>query len=194
MCSTCLFFCLMIRRPPRSTRTDTLFPYTTLFRSQGGAIGEAATRPSHEGSFANPHTSLPPRRRPGSSYERPDTGPRPSPGRCVLKERRSDLPVAQPDSDQGAGLIGFARHDRISAIIEGVIGAGAGVTRPADAAEGRRRRGAVGGLVPIYDPGARIRPKTVLARGILAAQRGREAVARVRSEERRVGKGGGSTC
>src|SRR3546814_16324572 len=29
------FFFLMIRRPPRSTRTDTLFPYTTLFRSQG---------------------------------------------------------------------------------------------------------------------------------------------------------------
>src|SRR3546814_7279972 len=30
--SLALFF-LMIRRPPRSTRTDTLFPYTTLFRS-----------------------------------------------------------------------------------------------------------------------------------------------------------------
>src|SRR3546814_6322214 len=30
---TCFFFFLMIRRPPRSTRTDTLFPYTTLFRS-----------------------------------------------------------------------------------------------------------------------------------------------------------------
>src|SRR3546814_5789429 len=29
----CLFFFLMIRRPPISTRTDTLFPYTTLFRS-----------------------------------------------------------------------------------------------------------------------------------------------------------------
>src|SRR3546814_16219772 len=28
-----LFFFLMIRRPPRSTRTDTLFPYTTRFRS-----------------------------------------------------------------------------------------------------------------------------------------------------------------
>src|SRR3546814_4075692 len=30
-----MYFCffLMIRRPPRSTRTDTLFPYTTLFRS-----------------------------------------------------------------------------------------------------------------------------------------------------------------
>src|SRR3546814_1903230 len=31
-----VFFFLMIRRPPRSTRTDTLFPYTTLFRSQAG--------------------------------------------------------------------------------------------------------------------------------------------------------------
>src|SRR3546814_17134683 len=30
----------MIRRPPRSTRPDTLFPYTTLFRSMGGdAVG-----------------------------------------------------------------------------------------------------------------------------------------------------------
>src|SRR3546814_20478965 len=29
-----LFLFLMIRRPPRSTRTDTLFPYTTLFRSR----------------------------------------------------------------------------------------------------------------------------------------------------------------
>src|SRR3546814_7782601 len=34
LCSLfCFFFFLMIRRPPRSTRTDTLFPYTTLFRS-----------------------------------------------------------------------------------------------------------------------------------------------------------------
>src|SRR3546814_6291547 len=30
---------LMIRRPPRSTRTDTLFPYTTLFRSVGASTG-----------------------------------------------------------------------------------------------------------------------------------------------------------
>src|SRR3546814_4580422 len=33
MCFLSCFFFLMIRRPPRSTRTDTLFPYTTLFRS-----------------------------------------------------------------------------------------------------------------------------------------------------------------
>src|SRR3546814_15705799 len=32
-------FFLMIRRPPRSTRTDTLFPYTTLFRSAAVADG-----------------------------------------------------------------------------------------------------------------------------------------------------------
>src|SRR3546814_587385 len=33
----------MIRRPPRSTRTDTLFPYTTLFRSVGGQEEAAMT-------------------------------------------------------------------------------------------------------------------------------------------------------
>src|SRR3546814_4785924 len=32
-----MFFFLIVRRPPRSTRTDTLFPYTTLFRSEVGA-------------------------------------------------------------------------------------------------------------------------------------------------------------
>src|SRR3546814_12320896 len=39
-----LFF-LMIRRPPRSTRTDTLFPYTTLFRSwKDRACPKSSTR------------------------------------------------------------------------------------------------------------------------------------------------------
>src|SRR3546814_2191940 len=35
----------MIRRPPRSTRTDTLFPYTTLFRSLRGAAGGGPAEP-----------------------------------------------------------------------------------------------------------------------------------------------------
>src|SRR3546814_9068754 len=39
-----LFFFLMIRRPPRSTRTDTLFPYTTLFRSPGRRRGVRGDR------------------------------------------------------------------------------------------------------------------------------------------------------
>src|SRR3546814_19912618 len=50
-----VFFFLMIRRPPRSTRTDTLFPYPTLFRSlvdakvRVRAIGETdrGRRPRH---------------------------------------------------------------------------------------------------------------------------------------------------
>src|SRR3546814_3669303 len=43
MCLDLCFFFLMIRRPPRSTRTDTLFPYTTLFRSAERL--PASTRP-----------------------------------------------------------------------------------------------------------------------------------------------------
>src|SRR3546814_15059048 len=39
----CIFF-LMIRRPPRSTRTDTLFPYTTLFRSADIPLGPQCHR------------------------------------------------------------------------------------------------------------------------------------------------------
>src|SRR3546814_13079239 len=35
-----MFFFLMIRRPPRSTRTDTLFPYTTLFRSERSLMAQ----------------------------------------------------------------------------------------------------------------------------------------------------------
>src|SRR3546814_8682789 len=50
---SCFFFFLMIRRPPRSTRTDTLFPYTTLFRSNQGAAPRrypvAVERPAGEG-------------------------------------------------------------------------------------------------------------------------------------------------
>src|SRR3546814_5484345 len=47
----------MIRRPPRSTRTDTLFPYTTLFRSVlagRSAPGHQRTRPVLQGAAAVP--------------------------------------------------------------------------------------------------------------------------------------------
>src|SRR3546814_17600327 len=50
--SVCFFF-LMIRRPPRSTRTDTLFPYTTLFRSlrdPGGHPEQLARSPDTIGT------------------------------------------------------------------------------------------------------------------------------------------------
>src|SRR3546814_19805213 len=38
-----IFFFLMRRRPPRSTRTDTRFPYTTLFRSSFAGMGGGGT-------------------------------------------------------------------------------------------------------------------------------------------------------
>src|SRR3546814_10273026 len=42
----------MIRRPPRSTRTDTLFPYTTLFRSAGYDLRGQSPRPPAAGNSA----------------------------------------------------------------------------------------------------------------------------------------------
>src|SRR3546814_4750003 len=66
-----LFFFLMIRRPPRSTRTDTLFPYTTLFRSQ----------------YPVPR-DLPGADHPGGerARRRPARHPRPAHGEAVLME------------------------------------------------------------------------------------------------------------
>src|SRR3546814_10492338 len=48
----------MIRRPPRSTRTDTLFPYTTLFRSRWRRASSSTCKP--------PVATDPPTGRPGS--------------------------------------------------------------------------------------------------------------------------------
>src|SRR3546814_12139712 len=50
-----LFFFLMIRRPPRSTRTDTLFPYTTLFRSQEPWVVGATVHPIVPGAVGGAH-------------------------------------------------------------------------------------------------------------------------------------------
>src|SRR3546814_12774635 len=52
-----IVFFLMIRRPPRSTRTDTLFPYTTLFRS---AAPVAAARGESLSMLAPPPEPLSP--------------------------------------------------------------------------------------------------------------------------------------
>src|SRR5258705_13048401 len=53
LCNLCfpLFFFLMIRRPPRST----LFPYTTLFRSVGGAGRRGQPAPAGDGDAAGDH-------------------------------------------------------------------------------------------------------------------------------------------
>src|SRR3546814_18571489 len=67
-----LFFFLMIRRPPRSTRTDTLFPYTTLFRS---------ARPRRLAGVSRHH----PRR----DERRPDAGGRDRPARASRSEEHT---------------------------------------------------------------------------------------------------------
>src|SRR3546814_13903541 len=64
----------MIRRPPRSTRTDTLFPYTTLFRSRERPA-RAVPRPAPDAAGAQCLAGVPPaaqrRRRDRLSYLRP---------------------------------------------------------------------------------------------------------------------------
>src|SRR3546814_3600514 len=87
----------MIRRPPRSTRTDTLFPYTTLFRSPG--FGRMAMRES-SASFGNGGRGRRRSNRPGNSQAK---GPhcqealwkaggeiRPTEGVSRAKEERSE--------------------------------------------------------------------------------------------------------
>src|SRR3546814_16947578 len=49
-----MLFLLMIRRPPRSTRTDTLFPYTTLFRSARLHLFPEASQRPYENSRQEP--------------------------------------------------------------------------------------------------------------------------------------------
>src|SRR3546814_3717313 len=78
----------MIRRPPRSTRTDTLFPYTTLFRSHrtGRAMADAGGVPSlwrtagkhagHASQREQDRTAAPPQGRRGRPARHPGAGHR----------------------------------------------------------------------------------------------------------------------
>src|SRR3546814_7620056 len=59
----------MIRRPPRSTRTDTLFPYTTLFRSCEGRGRLGGGAHGSRGVQRHPSPALPCLRRGGRSEE-----------------------------------------------------------------------------------------------------------------------------
>src|SRR3546814_2667691 len=55
-----MFVLLMIRRPPRSTRTDTLFPYTTLFRSGQEGPREGRREEGRTGRWARALRALSP--------------------------------------------------------------------------------------------------------------------------------------
>src|SRR3546814_11575223 len=66
--SCCIYF-LLIRRPPRSTRTDTLFPYTTLFRSAPIPAGRARSAEGFRLGIGFRRTRRPP---PLPAADRPD--------------------------------------------------------------------------------------------------------------------------
>src|SRR3546814_1847341 len=77
----------MIRRPPRSTRTDTLFPYTTLFRSHSHYGGRfRADHRDHARQAQGFSADLDAAAQPGAD----DGGRRPALGRLVRLQRRSE--------------------------------------------------------------------------------------------------------
>src|SRR3546814_17413420 len=106
-----LFFFLMIRRPPRSTRTDTLFPYTTLFRSpvkpdrlldRRKRRGEFRRRPLSQIRTDDEQCA---RRRDGDDGRRnhPAWRPPARPGRSGPAGRGGRLGGSAGDSDRGYG-------------------------------------------------------------------------------------------
>src|SRR3546814_9672936 len=78
----------MIRRPPRSTRTDTLFPYTTLFRSLPSPTPPRRRPPSADRSVPDGHEDL---RRTATAVRRFDRQGEPEP---VVD---ADLALRRPD-------------------------------------------------------------------------------------------------
>src|SRR3546814_12599274 len=86
----CSFFFLMIRRPPRSTRTDTLFPYTTLFRSPGAhGTSSILGRSHHRSPIPNPPLRQPTRRRTLPLAHLPRLVTHHAPSKSYLRHRRS---------------------------------------------------------------------------------------------------------
>src|SRR3546814_6573561 len=90
-----LFFFVMIRRPPRSTRTDTLFPSTTLFRSAQSRAGDQGPG---EVDAADDELA---QHGPGRAVEV-------RLGRLVLRQGRPAAPEGAPERLAGAAEIGSA--------------------------------------------------------------------------------------
>src|SRR3546814_12792956 len=100
------FFFLMIRRPPRSTRTDTLFPYTTLFRSvcSTARFARLGQWPNSVGCEIGPIRAVQPPLR--SRASRDDHHPV-QPGHGV--GQRHGSPTGLPELGKLAGAAEFAK-------------------------------------------------------------------------------------
>src|SRR5213082_3961685 len=130
-----LMFFLTIRRPPRSTLCQTLFPYTTLFRSQPAQIGlgrREAILPLPEPADGAVVDRLALRVAPGRVQHLADLGRADvSRNQPVQQSRRiaaGDLVLVQRrDVEQRRGVA----HRGVLALVRPVVGARHGVTRPA---------------------------------------------------------------
>src|SRR3546814_14947686 len=125
-----LFLFLMILRPPRSTRTDTLFPYTTLFRSiyfgNAGACDSIAktndpTRPIRAGQISSASSG-------GKSRSRchdPVTPDRRGAGLCLLASRSQSAKHGIAHGGQPSGCSDILGHlstpDRKSDVKEKIV-------------------------------------------------------------------------
>src|SRR3546814_11260421 len=103
----------MIRRPPRSTRTDPLFPYTTLFRSRRGPARRASGRRQGPGGGPGNGLSLPRHRllaaddRPGQAGRRPR---RRSQAAMTRRRLTLDTPTGPvPVTDEDGAILGVTR-------------------------------------------------------------------------------------
>src|SRR3546814_1623603 len=96
-----MFVFLMIRRPPRSTLTDTLFPYTTLFRSLAGrASSTSGGGCPAPGGPARPGTRLEWRILPSFDHDQGVTGRRAKQAGFVVELQRVHLPVKWVRSEE----------------------------------------------------------------------------------------------
>src|SRR3546814_20849353 len=96
----------MIRRPPRSTRTDTLFPYTTLFRSEDAAIldycGDLVAELNRQDVFREPVRALLDRR-PAKAANK----------RWGWVKKGAPIVIEVGGRDVGGGNVSDIRRDRL---------------------------------------------------------------------------------
>src|SRR3546814_1777864 len=132
----------MIRRPPRSTRTDTLFPYTTLFRSISTAMAHIQVEPPALPDDVHPNVAAlvlallakDPADRPASAAEvsrtasalrRDPSGADPLPTAFMALGSRTSEPSSRSGSGRRGARISFLRPwDRRRGTIAGAIAVG----------------------------------------------------------------------
>src|SRR3546814_12887515 len=139
----------MIRRPPRSTRTDTLFPYTTLFRSAGDKLRTAVNRDDLQRSKTPPRATAEmflrtgggARERAGDLRRILEIAPNPEAGKAAVRNYLvADAARTAPDGRVNAPALRRWIDDR-TAIWPGVPGMETEFRGKIGGAPGREREG-----------------------------------------------------